>query len=351
MRFYLTIIGLFLGFINITECVFAQSANNDMAKAYSLSIDQPFKSKTDGNTVQYACIDQGLTGKCIQYHNDQWFTFTNTDFQKLYINISDQQCRDLRGVQLVAFEGELCQPDTYLILDCISLATQDNIYSAIGPLKPNQKYWINIDGYLHDYCEFNIEVSPTAKGISTTMVDVLEKINGLKKRNSIQIHWSINDSLASTLQNFIIMRRESKAFRSDSIDTVPIEFNAFGAYQPDYNFTDKLYEPGTYWYRIVGQTTEGQYFFLEEFSFVIGENDLSKTVLCLDYEENDDIIIRVYDEKNSLLETISFRYKTRDHRDYSLFIEKYKSWGAKSLKIELYNKDNDHTKEVFVGLD
>ena len=33
-------------------------------------------SNTTGCTVQRACVDERLTGKCIEYHNDQWFEFT-----------------------------------------------------------------------------------------------------------------------------------------------------------------------------------------------------------------------------------------------------------------------------------
>lgn len=331
--------------------ILGQTVNNDMTEAIELEIGQPFKSKTDGNTVQYACIDQQLTGKCIQYHNDQWFTFTNTNFEKLYINIGGQQCRDMRGVQLVAFEGELCSPNTYRILDCISLATQDDIYTTIGPLKPNQTYWLNIDGYLHDYCQFELEVSPTPKGVSVKAVDLLKETSGQKKKSVIQLNWSINDSLAQSLQGFIIMRRNEAAFSFDSLATVPVEFNAFGAYQPDYNFSDKLYEPGTYWYRIIAQNTNGQKFLTEELSFQVLAIDLSKTILFLDYEENDDISISVYNDKNELLETINFRYNSRDHRNFPLYIDKYKKNAAKGLTVVLYNKDNDHTKEVLVGLE
>jgi len=322
-----------------------------MTEAIVLEIDRPFHSKTDDNTVQYACIDQQLTGKCIQYHNDQWFTFTNTIYEQLYINISGQQCRDLRGVQLVAFEGELCSPETYRILDCISLATQDDIYSAIGPLKPNQKYWINIDGYLHDYCQFNLEISPTPKGMSAKHVDLLGNVSGKKYKNSIQLNWHINDSSATSLQNFIVLRRKEGFFYFDPLESIPIEFNTFGAYQPDYSYTDKLFEPGSFWYRIVAQNSEGQQFLAEEFTFTISGIDLAKTVLFLDYEENDDITISVYDEKNVLLETINFRYKTREHRNYPLYVGRYENQGAQRLKVVVFNKDNDHKKEVFIGLD
>lgn len=332
------------------DYVLAQTTNNDMAGAIELQIDQPYSSKTDGNTVQYACIDQQLTGKCIQYHNDQWFTFTNTNFETLYINISDQQCRDLRGVQLVAFEGELCSPETYLILDCISLATQDDIYATIGPLKPYQKYWLNIDGYLHDYCQFQLEVSPTPKGISAKPIELLKKVEQNKNKNQIQLTWSIDDSLASSLQNFIIMRRNDGAFSFDSISSVHVEFNTFGAYQPDYSYTERLYKPDAYWYRIIAQNTNGQQYLTEEVSLYISDIDLSKTVLFLDYEENDDISISVYNEKNMLLETINFRYKSRQHRNYTLYTDFYKKLGAETLKIVLFNKDNDHRKEVFLGL-
>ena len=56
--------------------VCAQVANDNIQHRLELPTDgNALVSNTTGCTVQWACVDQRLTGKCIQYHNDQWFFF------------------------------------------------------------------------------------------------------------------------------------------------------------------------------------------------------------------------------------------------------------------------------------
>ena len=74
----------------------------------------------------------------------------------------------MRGVQIVVLQGEPCHVETYEILTCVSLANQDDIYIELNSLQTQQNYYINIDGYLHDYCGFEIEVSQYAKGLSVS---------------------------------------------------------------------------------------------------------------------------------------------------------------------------------------
>jgi hypothetical protein len=111
----------------------AQVINDHIDKRIELNVNAPaFSSSTTDCTVDWACVDESLTGKCIEYHNDQWFWFRTNQTGKYHININGQKCRDTRGVQLVVIDGVACQPRTYNILSCNSLTSQDDIYVELG---------------------------------------------------------------------------------------------------------------------------------------------------------------------------------------------------------------------------
>ncbi|HLK98373.1 MAG TPA: hypothetical protein VK364_11445, partial [Hymenobacter sp.] len=54
----------------------AQVANDDIERRQVLQLEQPVSSNTTDCTVQWSAVDEKLTGRCIEYHNDQWFEFT-----------------------------------------------------------------------------------------------------------------------------------------------------------------------------------------------------------------------------------------------------------------------------------
>jgi hypothetical protein len=80
-------------------------------------IDQRHQLKLDGNTtvsttanssVEWRCIAKALTNKCLVYHNDQWFSFQVEENGNYYLNITNQQCKKLKGLQVILLEGNPC---------------------------------------------------------------------------------------------------------------------------------------------------------------------------------------------------------------------------------------------------
>ena len=51
----------------------AQVVNDNIESRRVLQTEATVTSNTTGCTVQRRCVDERLTGKCIEYHNDQWF--------------------------------------------------------------------------------------------------------------------------------------------------------------------------------------------------------------------------------------------------------------------------------------
>ena len=236
---------------------FSQVPNDDIENRIALNIDgQLFSSNTTDCTVQWPCVDQSLTGKCIQYHNDQWFWFTIQDSTNYYINISGQACRDLRGVQVVVIEGTPCKPSTYQILNCTSLSTQDDIFVSLDSLQPYHTYLLNVDGYLNDHCQFSIQVSTTPQGLPLHQIEDPMQITSQKNGDRVTLDWQVTETLGNQLLEYEIFRRYEHEKKFMLAKKVPHEKNAFGVSRLAYSVIDTVAAYGTYRYKIVGVTNE-----------------------------------------------------------------------------------------------
>lgn len=227
----------------------AQVANDDIDNRRRLVLNETATSSTAGCTVQRGCVDERLTGQCIQYHNDQWFEFTPPAAGRYFVNVGGQRCRDVRGVQLVVLTGQPCQPATYRVLSCTSLGTQDDVFVAVE-LQAGRPYLLDVDGYLQDFCTFTLQVSGRAVGMPAT--SVLPSLLGALPATSrvVQVAWALPDSLAGA-PSCRVLRREQHAFRSTERHRVRVARNSYGGRPAAYAVADTLPGPGLYLYQVV----------------------------------------------------------------------------------------------------
>ncbi|WP_324672944.1 hypothetical protein [Hymenobacter sp. GOD-10R] len=236
----------------VATTVQAQVANDDIEQRRVLRTNETVRSNTTNCTVQWSCVDEKLTGKCIEYHNDQWFEFTPRVSGRYFVNIGGQSCRDTRGVQLVVLTGTPCQPSTYQVLSCTSLGSQDDVFITLDSLRAGKPYLLDVDGYLKDFCEFTLTVSDRARGVPATVPPVLSSVAPSSSR-VVMLRWTLPDSLEQVRQ-FRILRREAAAFRASEQATVSINRTTYGANAPDYTWTDTLLTPGRYLYQVVAES-------------------------------------------------------------------------------------------------
>lgn len=240
--------------ITIPLNTWAQVFNDNIENRRQIHLKEVVVSNTTNCTVQWSCVDERLTGKCIEYHNDQWFEFKPLISGTYYVNISQQKCRDVRGIQLVALSGKPCEPDTYKILACASLGTQDDLFVPLIGLKAGESYLLNIDGYLKDYCNFTLQVSGLARGLPVMTPPMLPV--GLPAASPVvELNWVIADSLRDVHQ-CKVLRREQRAFRSYEVRRELVEYNTFGGRRAHYTLTDTLPAPGNYLYQIVAESND-----------------------------------------------------------------------------------------------
>ncbi|UOR04260.1 hypothetical protein MUN82_15065 [Hymenobacter aerilatus] len=229
----------------------AQVPNDDIEQRRVLRLNEQITSTTTGCTVQWACVDKQLTGKCIEYHNDQWFEFTPLVSGRYYVNIGGQQCRDTRGVQLVVLTGKPCQPATYRVLSCTSLGSQDDVFVTLDSLQAGQPYLLEVDGYLKDFCQFALAVSERPQGRPAADEPPLSSVAPTDAK-VVQLHWTLPDSLGS-VNRFRVVRREAAQFRSQPLATLEVGRTTYGTSDQSYSYTDTLTAPGRYLYQVVAE--------------------------------------------------------------------------------------------------
>lgn len=242
---FLLVTGPFLG----PNC-WAQAANDNIENRRVLAVGETVASNTTGCTVQRGCVDEALTGQCIQYHNDQWFEFTPPAAGRYFVNIGGQRCREVRGVQLVVLTGQPCQPATYHVLSCTSLGTQDDVFVALENQQAGQPYLLDVDGYLKDFCQFTLQVSGRAVGVPA--VPPPASLAGALPGTSrvVQVAWTLPDSLAGA-PRCRVLRREQHGFRSAERRRVLMGRNSYGGRPASYTVADTLPRPGYYLYQVV----------------------------------------------------------------------------------------------------
>jgi hypothetical protein len=232
----------------------AQVANDNIENRRLLRSEETIISNTTGCTVQASCVDERLTGRCIEYHNDQWFEFRPPAAGTYFVNIGGQRCRDVRGVQLVVLTGTPCEPATYRIVSCTSLGTQDDLYITLPNLQAGVPYLLDVDGYLKDYCSFTLQVSGQARGIPAVPAPGIPNTSPGTSR-IIELSWEVPDSLA-TATHCRVLRREQRGFRAAEIRRVPITRNVYGTRRTAYTLTDTLPGVGQYLYQVVAENDD-----------------------------------------------------------------------------------------------
>jgi hypothetical protein len=228
----------------------AQVPNDNIENRRVLRLEETINSNTTGCTVQRSCVDERLTGKCIEYHNDQWFEFTPKTPGRYFINIGGQKCRDVRGVQLVLLTGQPCQPATYRVLSCTSLGTQDDVFVTLDSLRAGQPYLLDVDGYLKDFCQFTLQVSQTATGMPVSYFPPSPTRLLPTASRVVELSWTLPDSLAGT-PGCRVMRREIHQYRSTEVRYVPVRRDTYGRPETSYAVADTLPGPGIYDYQVV----------------------------------------------------------------------------------------------------
>lgn len=340
----------------VSARVFAQVANDNIEERLQLDLNKSIHSSTAGANVQWKCINKALTNKCLVYHNDQWFSFTVAKAGNYFINIGAQQCRDAKGVQMIIIEGNPCEASTYKILECINQIRTEDVFVEVPSLKANVQYLVNIDGFLGDFCEFNIELSDKPKGLPRKDVNLdTLKIESRIEQKVVTMKWTLDEKLAKDMKEFKIFRN------SDVVGEIGMGRNAYGRSVNDYNFTDTLKDAGIYRYNIYGiRESDEMPLLLSQRKFTVEkpaapkEKQIIKVLpLRLMFKEHEMFNLRLYNYDGDHL---LWKHEGESQGEGELFMidpQPYVAYGLRKFQLLVLDGDGNKIDEIYfrVGSD
>ena len=342
---------------------FGQVQNNSINDRIRLELDAlPLHSTTAKSTVEWECVNKALTSKCLVYHNDQWYYFSVNTPGKFYLNISAQTCRDKRGIQVIIIEGNPCETSTYRILQCLPKITNEEVFIPLGELKAKTTYLIEMDGFLGDYCEFNIQVSTNPFGMPLVS-NGLDTLGGeVRQMNKmIQLEWLVPASSSLSIGNFKVYRSRYPFVRYNIEREVPVERNAYGVPALQYSIQDTVEGAGAYRYQVYGFHTEshvpllfGEYqvYDQEKLTFVKKPTPLQKISILLDFGAPTKYEALVYEqESHELLAQFKREYHPKTSPTLEIDFAEFTTKGYTSFLLLIVRPNEKEGKEYYFTVD
>lgn len=327
----------------------AQVANNGISQRIHLSPERtPIQSTTAESTVEWDCINRQLTSKCIVYHNDQWFTFSVPDPGKYFLNVSNQVCKDLYGIQMIIIEGNPCDTENYIIKRCIGKLRMDDMFVELGMLKADQLYLLNVDGFLGDYCSFEIQLSKKPVGIPEIVNPTTYRSQVLSPtENIVDVRWHATDSLLSITRVFEVYRNEKAKKKFTLLTQKSIQSNTAGSFLNDYEYIDTLSENGVYDYIVLAKgDTSSTVVFQKNISWFKEQKSTTiyhTVTLPLTFSKPGEVDVLVMDPLNDwVIKQYSAAF-TFQKPSFQLSLHQFFTKGMRDIKIVV---KNSKTREV-----
>lgn len=339
----------------------AQVNNDNVANRIHLVPDgAPLHTTTASATVEWGCLNQALTGKCLVYHNDQWYEFKVQEPQAYFLNISNLVCRNSNGIQIILIEGNPCVTKNYRVLQCIRQIKNEEVFIPLGMVTANLPYLIEIDGFDGDHCDFNIQIARKPSGLPMTFEELQKsdaKISvGSQKDSLVNISWKVPPGLLDQMDQYRVYRlAEGDIVRLERI--VPSSKNAYGKPLDAYLVQDTLVAPGNYVYRVIGYPYSGTPLLLTELRMEYVKRKkppaISKAIVIEPhFSQRVEYAVRVYEtEQLSVIHAVNGTYDPAEPLPIKIDMKEFIDKGHRTFMAVLINKVTRESTEYYFRVD
>jgi hypothetical protein len=255
-----------------------------------------------------------------------------------YLNIGNQLCRDENhGLQVLLIEGSPCLTSTYKIKKCIAKIYQDDLFIELDSLKQGIDYLLNIDGFLGDYCEFQIQLATQPQGFPQEMHAIdTESVVGTQREQHVHLKWTVEESLAAAINGIEIWRKEKSDKKYQQIKTMQLNKNTYGSIVNNYEYTDTIRKSGEYSYRIIGVDYDGKYdhTFAQKTIYFQTKIKSAEVTVPLNYVAGTPVKIIFFDPiLGIVLKDYTFILESKMHQKLTLSLSDYISINSRRIDV------------------
>jgi hypothetical protein len=215
-------------------------------------------------------------------------------------------------------------------------------------LEPGKEYLLNVDGYLHDFCSFEMELSLTPLGLPAVQKIQLDASDYVQN-DTLKYFWTTPDSLLGTITSYNLHRRKSNEFKFTFLKNFPTKKDAFGEVKKEFQYREILEREHTPWaYKLVAETS-GESFIADEFSAREYRRSPEKMHYRIPVEiafmEKAELSLKLVDYlMGVVLEEKTINYLPGDYKPVYFDVGEYIELGVKRFHLEIKNLD---TNELF----
>jgi hypothetical protein len=339
----------------VSSTATAQVVNNSIHQRLELLPDRGIHSTTAGSTVEWSCISRSLTSKCLVYHNDQWFSFVAEKSGTWFLNISSQQCRDDKGVQMIVIEGNPCEISTYRILQCIPQVRGEDVYIKLDSLTAGITYLVNVDGFLGDFCEFDLTLSDRPDGLpQSSPAGEGSKLQVIRNHHLVDITWTV-ERMTGSLNAFRVYRRQGNNRAYEVAEVSPLH-NALGTRTTNYSVRDTLGNYGQYYYEVFEISSNGEATlvgskvvrYAEPFRIAPSAPVTYRASLPLTLTEGAAFRVVAYDRaKGEKLMSWSARYNAAKHALFEIDFREWVESGVREFQVLVIEDEQPEPGEYY----
>jgi hypothetical protein len=198
-------------------------------------------------------------------------------------------------------------------------------------------YFVNIDGFLGDFCQFEIQFSSSPKGFlyTSTNLDTLA-LQAEVIGKTVDLHWTATEVQLQMLEQFEVYRKR----KGDATLTVAIltpALNAAGKYITNYSTTDALSAEGIYTYEVVAIYKDSQLKEVldrETVSFQTSEHLNPFLHVSLDYKTGTKVQLMLIDEMHDVvLKQTTFVFDAKYDQQQKIYIGDYLEAGISHFLV------------------
>lgn len=339
----------------------AQVNNDNVANRIRLEPDAPpLPTTTASSTVEWGCLNQALTGKCLVYHNDQWYSFQVSEPQSYFLNISRLTCRNSNGIQIILIEGNPCETKNYKVLHCIRQIKNEEVFIPLGMVVANMTYLIEIDGFDGDYCDFDIQISRRPSGLPMKYEELKHSEAAVgassQKDSLVDISWKVPPGWLEQVDQFrVYLLKEGGIFRLER--ALPATKNAYGKPADSYRLQDTLAAPGNYLYRVLGYPQNSQPLLMTEVRVSYVKRKKAPPVtqsIVIDplFNQVAAYAVRVYEgQQLTVIHEVSGTYDPEQPAPIEIDMKDFIARGYRTYMVVLINKTTRESKEFYYRVD